>query len=81
MAQSSDDLITAVAQEDAVIDSAIVLINGFAKRLADGIAAALQGGATAAELAPLTALSADIQAKSKALSDAVVANTPTPPSP
>ena len=76
-----DDLVAAVAAEDTVIDSAIELINGFSQRLADGIAAALAGGATAEELAPLTALKTDVDAKAAALSAAVTANTPTPPSP
>ncbi len=73
-----DQLVADVAAENTVIDSAIALIEGFQQRLADAIAAAMQGGATAAELAPLTTLSNDIKAKSQALSDAVVANTPTP---
>ncbi len=62
-----------------VAQSATVLINGFAQRLADTVAAALAGGATAAELA--AAVNADIaalKASSADLSAAVVANTPPP---
>lgn len=70
-----DQLVADVTAEDSVVDSAIALINGFAQRLADGIAAALAGGATAAELAPLSALSTDVQAKTQALAAAVAANT------
>ncbi len=69
------DLVAAVAAENTVISGAIVLINGFSQRLADGIAAALAGGASAADLAPLTDLKADIDAHAKALGDAVQANT------
>ena len=76
MAKSVDDLVASVAAEDAVVDSAVLLLNGITQRIADAIAAALAGGATAAELAPLTTLNADIQAKTAALSAAVAANTP-----
>jgi hypothetical protein len=71
-----DQLVTDVKAEDDVIDSAVLLINGFKARLDAAVADALKGGATAAELAPLTALSSDIGSKTKALSDAVAANTP-----
>jgi hypothetical protein len=81
MAASIDQLVTDVKAEDTVVDSAVLLINGFQQRLKDGIAAALAGGATAAELSVLSTLSTDIQAKSKALSDAIVANTPVVPPP
>ena len=65
-----DDLKAAVAAEDTVIDSAVVLLKG----LKDALDAAIASGDPAA----LTALSADIGAKTKALSDAVAANTPAP---
>ncbi len=71
-----DDLVDSVTAEDAVIDSAIELINGFSQRLQDGIAKALAGGATAAQLETLTTLKSDVDAKKQALADAVVANTP-----
>lgn len=71
---SIDALVAAIAAEDTVIQSAILLINGIAKRISDAVTAALAGGATAAELAPITAVVADIQAQSTALSDAVAAN-------
>ncbi len=76
---SIDALVAAVAAEDTVADSIIALVNGFSQRLADGIAAALAGGATAAELAPLTALSTDVQTKTAAMAAAVTANTPAAP--
>lgn len=79
MAQSVDALVAAIAAEDTVIDSAVTLINGFAGQLKAAIAAALAGGATAAELAPLSTLLTDVQSKTTALSAAVVANTPAGP--
>ncbi len=66
-----DDLKAAVAAEDTVIDSAVVLLQG--------LKAALDAAIASGNPAALTALSADIGAKTKALSDAVVANTPAKP--
>ncbi len=63
-----DDLKAAVAAEDTVVDSAVVLLKG----LKDALDAAIASG----NPADLTALSADIGARTKALSDAVAANTP-----
>lgn len=77
MAQSIDDLVASVALMDVAVDSAIALLNGISQRIADAIAAALAGGATAAELAPLVKLNDDVKAKTTALSDAIFANTPT----
>lgn len=68
-----------VADVTAAIDvekSATILINGFQKRLDDGIAAALAAGATATEVQALSTLSADLKANNAALSAAVAANTP-----
>lgn len=64
-----DDLATAVAEEDTVIDSAVTLLQG--------LKAALDAAGT--DPAKLAALSADISAKTKVLSDAVAANTPATP--
>ena len=76
MTDKIDALIASVAAEDAVIDSAVIMINGFSGRLAQAVAEALANGATAEELKPLTALKADIDAKKQQLADAVQANTP-----
>lgn len=62
------DLQAAVAAEDTVIDSAVVLLQG----LKTSLDAAIASGDPAA----LTALSADIGAKTKSLADAITANTP-----
>lgn len=80
--QTSIDTLTAqVTAEDTVIDSAVVLINGFAAQLAAAAAAAGAAGATPVELQALTDLGTTISGKSAALAAAVTANTPvaTPP--
>lgn len=79
MADPITQVVNDVAAEDTVIKSAVVAFSGIQKRIDDAVAAALAGGATAAQLAPLTALSADIQANTKALADAVAQNTPSAP--
>lgn len=74
--QPITDLTAQVTSTETVIDGATTLINGFQARLDAAIAAALNGGATAEQLAPLTGLSSDLKTHSDALSAAVVANTP-----
>jgi hypothetical protein len=54
--------------------SATTLINGFAARMQAAIDAALAGGATAAELAPVQAEVDSLKASSDALAAAVAAN-------
>jgi hypothetical protein len=71
MAGELEKLQADVAAEDTVVDSAIVLL--------EGIKAALDAAIASGNPAALTALSADLEAKTQKLSDAVVANTPTPP--
>lgn len=71
-----DTLVTDVAALDTVIDSAKTLIDGFQARLAAGIAAALAGGATAAQLQTLTVLDTDVKARASDLAASVTANTP-----
>lgn len=66
-----DDLSAQVEQNNTVLGSAIVLING----IADRIKAA---GTDPTKLAQLTA---DLKAKDDELAAAVAANTPTPPTP
>lgn len=57
-------------------DSATLLINGIAARIQAAVDAAIAGGATAAELAPVQAEVDALKVSSDALSAAVVANTP-----
>lgn len=56
--------------------SATLLITGFSDRLSKAISDALAGGATAAELAPITTLNDGLKASATALAAAVTANTP-----
>lgn len=60
-----------------VIQSATVLISGFATRLETAVAAALANGATEAELAPIHDLEVALETDRIALANAVAAN-PTP---
>jgi hypothetical protein len=75
-------LTAAVAAEDTVIDSAVVLIKGFGAKLTDletQLAAAIAANDPAAIQAvadSLTATNADLTAKTQALADAVAAGTP-----
>jgi hypothetical protein len=62
-----DDLATAVAAEDTVIDSAVVLLQGIPALIA----------AAGTNPAALTKLQADITAKTATLSAAVLSGTPT----
>jgi len=70
-----DALAAAIAKVTTVEDSAIVLINGIAARVQAAVDAALAGGATAAELAPVQAEVDALNAKADELSAAVIANT------
>lgn len=76
MAGNLDPIVADVTAAVDVEKSATLLINGFQKRLDDGIAAALAAGATANEVAQLSALSKDLKATSDDLAAAVAANTP-----
>lgn len=68
MSQEMDDLKTAVAAEDTVIQSAVVAFQGIAAQIADA------AGDRAASLA----LSADVKSQADALAAAIPQNTPTP---
>lgn len=65
-----------ITQTRTVIASAITLISGIQSRIQAAVAAALENGASAADLAPLTELEQALEADRTALADAVVANTP-----
>jgi len=71
-----DKLTTEVANATTVMASAELLIEGIASRIQLAVDAALENGATAAELAPVQAEADALQAASSALSEAVIANTP-----
>ena len=68
MSAEMDTLTAAVRRNSDVEDSAVLLIQGIAKQLADAIAAG--------NPAALTALSAELNAKADSLAAAVSANTP-----
>lgn len=74
--QPLTDLVTEVSEEITIMQSATALIGGFSQRLADAVAAALAAGASAEELAPLTALKDELDSTGNALAGAVQANTP-----
>ncbi len=69
-----DNLAAAVTKIEGVADSAIALINGIAARIQAAVDAAISGGATAADLAPVQAEVDGLNAKADALSAAVAAN-------
>lgn len=74
-----DQLTQQVNNAIGVEQSAITLINGIAQRIQDAINQALENGATAEQLQPVSDLSNQMQAESDALAAAIQANTPPPP--
>lgn len=76
MAADLSDEIADITRATEVIDSALILVNSIPALLDKARDQALQNGATAAELQPLSDLSAALRSKSQELADAVVANTP-----
>lgn len=79
MAQVLDDLRAQVAATTEVEQSAVNLLTGLAARIEAAIAAAIAGGATAAELAPVADEVAALRTNTDALAAAVTANTPAAP--
>lgn len=67
-----------VAKLTTVVASATTMIGGFQAQLAAAVQAALDAGATPAELQSLTDLHTAISAQSDGLAAAVAANTPAP---
>lgn len=68
------NLEAAVTKANGAMESATVLINGIAAKIAAAIAAAIANGATEAELAPVQAEVDALNADADALSTAVAAN-------
>lgn len=62
-----------------VVKSATLLVTGFQQRLEDAIAAAIAGGATEAQLQPVSDLSDALEADAALLASAIAAHTPMPP--
>ena len=75
MSADLSDEIQAITRATEVIQSATILISGIGAKINAAVAAALENGATADELQPITDLSIELAAKSAALADAVAANT------
>lgn len=74
--QQLADQVTATT---AVNASAVALINGIGQRITDAVNKALENGATAEELAPVTAVVDALKASSAELATAVESNTPGGP--
>lgn len=72
MPTTIDDLITAVQEEDTLIDSVSTLVTGLKTRLDE----ALKGAITPEVQAKIDGVFASIQADKQKLSDAIVAGTP-----
>lgn len=70
-----DQLTAQVTNATTVEDSAITFINGIQAQIDAAVAAALANGATAEQLQPVSDLSTAMQAKSDALTAAIIANT------
>lgn len=68
--------IEAITAAVTVIDSAIVLVRSIPDLIATAVAAAVENGATAEQLQPLSDLADSLNAKAEALAEAVAANTP-----
>ena len=69
------DLQAAVSRDTDVVNSAVTLINGIAARIQAAIDKAIANGASEAELQPVIAEVATLNANSDALAAAVQANT------
>jgi hypothetical protein len=74
-AQVLTDLPAEVAEIKTTIDSAIATIKGIKGAIRDAVAKAMENGATAAELEPLSALVTELDSKDKELAAAIAANT------
>ncbi len=76
--QSKIDALTSEVEENAtVVQSAVVLIGGISKQIADAVEKAKSEGVPAESLASLDALTAKLDSDNKALAEAVAANTPS----
>ncbi len=76
MSDVLDKLAAEVAEGVTVMASATTLIEGIAARVQAAVDKALENGATAEQLKPVTAEIAALSAGADALSDAVLKNTP-----
>lgn len=70
------DLDSSVSEATTVMKGAQILIEGIAGRIQAAVDAAIANGATAEELAPVSAEVTALRSSSTALQASVVANTP-----
>jgi hypothetical protein len=77
MLQVIDDLVAQAKVNEDVENSAAIVINGIGARIQAAVDKAIAGGATAEQLAPLTAEIANLKTHGDALAAAVAANTGT----
>lgn len=75
MSAEVDAILAEITATETVLDSAVVYIQSVPGLIHDAVAAATANGATAAELAPLTALATELQGKADAVKAAITANT------
>lgn len=71
-----DALAAQVTANTSAEASAVTVLNGVAARIQAAVDAAIAGGASAADLAPVTDEIAAMKASSDALAAAIAANTP-----
>lgn len=69
-------LATQVQSNISAEESAVTVINGIAQRVQDAVNKAIEGGATAEDLAPVQAEVDSLKASSDKLSAAIAASTP-----
>ncbi len=72
-------LIDEIAADGTIIEGATTFILGVPALIQTAIDAALAGGATASQLAPVQAVADDLTSKAQALQAAMLAGTPNPP--
>jgi hypothetical protein len=60
---------------ETIEDGAIAFINGVPQMIADAVAKAIENGATAEELQPVSDVGTELENKSNALKDALAAGT------
>lgn len=77
--QTVDDAIAAMTEAETVEDSALAFIQSVPGLIAAAVATATAGGATSAQLAPFTQLSADLSTRAAAIRAALTVNTPDAP--
>lgn len=76
-----DDVVAKTTRATTVEASAEALINGISQKIQDAVAAALENGATAEQLQPVSDVAVALDTETTALQAAIDANTQPPPGP